>query len=87
MLPLLLIVSWFTVVMAVVALCRASARAEAASAAELPRAKRMSRSTCLPGVTVWEHSDRIRLEHSRVAVKRQRRPGAHRSQRRPAACA
>jgi len=76
-------------VLAVVAICRAGARADAASAAELARFRCAPVRTGIPGLTVWEHSDRIRLEHARFAagLHIRRRGASHRAQRRPAACA
>jgi hypothetical protein len=90
MLPLLLSAIWLIIVAAVMAVCRAGARADAATSAELPRLTRSARFPGLPGLTVWEQSDRVRLERSALAsrsLQRRSRRGAHRPQRRPAACA
>lgn len=90
MIPLLLTFSWLVVATAVIALCSAGAAADAASAAELPRAKRPPRVQGVAGLTVWDHSDRVQLERSAFASRRQhprRLRGAHRAQRRPAGCA
>ena len=95
MLPVLLTCSWLVVVTAVVAVCRAGAAADRASATELSRAKRPPRLKGVPGLTVWDHGDRVRLERSalvfastRLQARRlqaRRLRGAHRSQRRPRA--
>jgi hypothetical protein len=80
MLPFLLTCSWLVVVTAVIAVCRAGAAADRASATQLSRAKRPPRLNGVPGLTVWDHSDRVRLERSKFASRRvqARRPrGAH----------
>jgi hypothetical protein len=80
MLPLLLTCSWLVVVTAVIALCRAGAAADRASATQLSRAKRPPRLKGVPGLTVWDHGDRVRVERSAFASRRVRarqRRGAH----------
>jgi hypothetical protein len=80
MLPLLLTCSWLVVVTAVIALCRAGAAADRASATQLSRAKRPPRLKGVPGLTVWDHGDRARVQRSASASKRvqaRRLRGAH----------